>query len=86
MVLYSMKSFMRSFATKIRHFYQSLVLKAYSLDSNQVFILDITVTAPKGKFWSPLFHLIFLRTQQFSAYLFQHYLDLFVHIKKIIQS
>ena len=76
---------MRCSSTIIRHFYQSLVLKAYSLDSNQVFILDITVTAPKGKFWSSLLHLIFLRTQQFSAYLFHHYLDLFAHIKKIIQ-
>ena len=82
-----MKSFKSSFSTTIRYFYQSLVLKAYSLDfENQVFILDITVTAPKGKFWSSLFHLIFLRTQQFSAYLFHHYLDLFAHIKKIIQS
>ena len=77
---------MKSFSTENRHFYQSLVLKAYSLDSNQVFILDITVTAPEGKFWSSLSHLIFLRTQQFSAYLFHHYLDLFAHIKKIIQS
>ena len=73
---------MKSFSTKNRHFYQSLVLKAYSLDSNQVFILDITVTAPKGKFWSS--HLIFL-LRIFVAYLFHYYLDLFAHIKEIIQ-